>query len=103
MRGLNRRLAHRPFSDLVERALSLRGLEPASPHEIAEHERMGSIEFGRMRRFALPRAMMARPLEVTVAFDRATLLEEQGYQAQVTEVFEMDVTPRNLATIAITS
>ena len=100
MRGLNRRFAHRSFSDLVQKALTQRDLTPASPTEVAEHDHWGTIEFDRMRRFSLPRSMLARALEVTVAFDRATLLEEHGYDVQVVEIYDLDVTPRNLATIA---
>lgn len=103
MRGLNRRLAHRPFAELVQKALAQRDLEPASPAEIEEHDRRGTIEFDKMRRFSLPRAMLARALEVTVALDRAALLEEQGYEARVVEICDLDVTPRNLATIASAS
>lgn len=102
MRGLNRRLAHRPFAELVERALARRDLAPASALEIEEHDRQGSVEFDKMRRFSLPRTMLARALEVTVALDRATLLEERGYAARVVEICSLDVTPRNLATIAST-
>lgn len=97
MRGINRRAAHRPFAELVEKALSVRGLPAASLREIDEHDRDGAIEFGKMRRFALPRAMMARALEVTVVLDRAAMLEEHDYDVHVAEVFDMDVTPRNLA------
>lgn len=99
MRGLNRRWAHRPFAQLVEQALLRRGLSPATPNELAEHEQWGSVEFNRMRRFSLPRAMLARALEVAVALDRATLLEERGYDVQLAELCDVDVTPRNLAII----
>jgi hypothetical protein len=100
MRGLNRRWAHRSFSDLVQRALLQRDLTPASPSEVAEHDRWGTVEFDKMRRFSLPRSMLARALEVTGAFDRAALLEERGYDVRVVEIYDVDITPRNLATIA---
>jgi hypothetical protein len=100
MRGLNRRLAHRAFPELVKKALLQRGLAPASLAEVDEHDRMGTIEFEKMRRFSLPRSMLARALEVTIAFDRAALLEECGYDVRVVEIYDVDITPRNLATIA---
>lgn len=103
MRGLNRRLAHRSFPELVEKALLQRGLAPASPAEVQEQDRLGTIEFEKMRRFSLPRSMLARALEVTVAFDRAALLEEHGYDVRVVEIYDVDVTPRNLAAIASVS
>lgn len=102
MRGVNRRWAHRPFADLVQKVLQQRGLEAASTTEIEEQDRLGTIEFDKVRRFSLPRSMLARALEVTVALDRAAYLEEHGYHAQVIELCPLDVTPRNLAIVAST-
>lgn len=103
MRGVNRRWAHRSFADLVQKVLQERGLSAASATEIDEQDRLGSIEFDKVRRFSLPRSMLARALEVTVALDRAAYLEEHDYDARVIELCPMDVTPRNLAIVATTS
>lgn len=103
MRGVNRRWAHRPFAELVQKVLQQRGLNAASVLEIDEQDRLGTIEFDKVRRFSLPRSMLARALEVTVAFDRAAYLEEHGYDAQVIELCPIAVTPRNLAIVATTS
>ncbi|MDI1480799.1 methyltransferase [Polyangium sp. y55x31] len=97
MRGINRRRAREGLAELSARALALRGLAPATEAEIREHEAEGAIEFGRIRRWTLPRAMLARPLEIAVVLDRAAALEERGYTARVAEVFDADATPRNLA------
>jgi hypothetical protein len=97
MRGINRRRAREGLAELSARALALRGLAPATEAEIEEHEAEGAIEFGRIRRWTLPRAMLARPLEIAVVLDRAAALEERGYAARVAQVFEAEATPRNLA------
>ncbi|TKD03498.1 methyltransferase [Polyangium fumosum] len=97
MRGINRRRAREGLGELAARALALRGLAPATTAEIREHEAEGAIEFDRIRRWTLPRAMLARPLEITVVLDRAVALEERGYTARVAEVFAAEATPRNLA------
>jgi len=102
MRGVNRRWAHRPFAELVQKVLQQRGLEAASTTEIEEQDRLGTIEFDKVRRFSLPRSMLARALEVTVALDRAVYLEEHGYDADVVELCPIEVTPRNLAIVAST-
>ncbi len=96
MRGINRRRAREGLGELAARALLLRGLPPATEAEIREHEAEAAIEFGLIRRWTLPRAMLSRPLEVAVVLDRAAALLERGYAARVAEVFEADATPRNL-------
>lgn len=103
MRGVNRRWAHRPFADLVQKVLQERGLSAASATEIDEQDRLGSLEFDKVRRFSLPRSMLARALEVTVALDRAAFLEERDYAVRVVELCPMEVTPRNLAIVATTA
>lgn len=97
MRGINRRRAREGLAELAARALALRGLAPATAAEIHEHEAESVIEFDRIRRWTLPRSMLARPLEIAVVLDRAAALEERGYVVRVAEVFEADATPRNLA------
>lgn len=96
MRGINRRRARAGLGDLAARALALRGLAPATEAEIRAHEAAARVEFGRMRRLTLPRAMLARLTEVTVVLDRAAALEEGGHAVEVATAFDPDVTPRNL-------
>ncbi|EYF04757.1 methyltransferase [Chondromyces apiculatus] len=100
MRGINRRRARDGLAALAARALSLRGLAPASAAEVEEHEAAAHQEFARMRRLSLPRAMLSRLVEVTVVLDRAAALEEQGHEVMVRTVFDIEVTPRNLAILA---
>ena len=47
-------------------------------------------------RDTLPRVMLARALELAVFLDRATALEERGYEVRVRKVFGEQVSPRNL-------
>lgn len=101
MRGINRRRAREGLAGLAARALAHRGLAPATAAEIAEHEAEAAVEFGLIRRWTLPRAMLARPLEVAVVLDRAAALEERGYAVRVAEVFDADATPRNLAIFGV--
>lgn len=100
MRGINRRRAHRGLAEIARMACENRGLSAPMPAEIEEHERAAAVEFGRMRRFSLPRAMLSRALEVAVVLDRAAALAERGHEVFVRRVFDPEVTPRNLAIFA---
>ncbi|UQA62769.1 methyltransferase [Polyangium aurulentum] len=100
MRGINRRRARFGLGELAARALSLRGMAPATEAEIREHERAAHLAFSRMRRLSLPRSMLARLTEVAVVLDRAAALEERGHEAQAAIVFDPDVSPRNIAILA---
>ena len=53
-----------------------------------------------MRRFALPRALLGRVLEVYVLLDRACYLEAHGFEVEVGVVFAAAVSARNLALLA---
>ncbi len=45
---------------------------------------------------ALLRNRMARPLEVLLILDRAMLFEERGYQSELYEIFNPQLSPRNI-------
>jgi SAM-dependent methyltransferase len=100
MRGINRRRARLGLGELAARALSLRGMAPATEAEIRAHEEAARLAFSRMRRLSLPRSMLARPTEVCVVADRAAALEERGHDAEAAIVFDPDVSPRNIAILA---
>ena len=100
MQGVNRRQAHAGLSAIAERSLGLRGLPKASEAEIASLERAGEQEFNAIRRFSLPRDMLARAIELSVILDRAARLEESGYAVRVATIFERAVTPRNVSLFA---
>lgn len=53
-----------------------------------------------MRRWNLPRCMLARLIEVTVSLDRAAMLEEHGLAASVMTLVDPSVTARNVLVLA---
>jgi len=100
MSGINRRRAHQGLRAVAERALTLRGLAPATDAELHEHERLAAREYAVVRRLSLPRSMLARAVEVWVSLDRAARLEEQDIHVRVATIFERDVSPRNIGIFA---
>jgi SAM-dependent methyltransferase len=100
MRGTNRRQANAGFPVLVRRVFEARRLPIPSTEELHRHERSCRDQFALVRRFSLPRNLLARVVELFVVLDRAALLEENGLVVRVVEVFEAAVSPRNLALLA---
>ena len=100
MRGLNRRRAYGALLPLAEAALATRGLPTARTGEVEAAELEARRLFERVRRLSLPRNMLARPLELSIALDRACFLEEHGLGAEVVAVFADAASPRNLAVVA---
>ena len=98
--GLNRRTAQRDLSQLVTRAFALRGRPMPTEKAIDEAARSAHMEHARARRLSLPRAMLARVLEVFVLLDRATYLEEHGFAVELGTLFPASVSARNLALVA---
>jgi hypothetical protein len=98
--GLNRRAAHHDLSVLVTRAFAVRGAPAPSQEAIDDAAAWARAEHGRSRRFSLPRALLARALEVYVLFDRAAYLEANGFDVAVGALFPASVSPRNLALVA---
>jgi hypothetical protein len=98
--GLNRRVAQRDLSQLVARAFALRGRPPPSPKSIDEAALWARGEHARARRLSLPRAMLARVLEVYVLLDRAAFLRAHGFSVEVGTLFPATISARNLALLA---
>lgn len=99
MHGVNRRRATGALDDLVARVFAVRGLALPSGAVVAEAERLARADHERARRWELPRAMLARLVEVWVAFDRAASLERRGYETEVLTAFDASVSPRNVAVL----
>lgn len=98
--GLNRRAAQADLASLVRRAFVLRG-RPAPSAEAIEHAASWArAHHARQRRLSLPRAMLARVLEVMVLFDRAHYLETRGFDVAFGTLFPAAVSARNLALVA---
>jgi hypothetical protein len=100
LRGINRRRALAGLEGIAERALAMRGLEPATAGELAQAAAEAKLRFARMRRWNLPRSMLARLIEVTVSLDRAAILEEHGLAAAVMTLVDPSVTARNIIVLA---
>ncbi len=100
MRGLNRRAAHGPLAPLAARAFALRGLPSPTREAVADAARWASHEHARARRLSLPRAIMARVLEVFVLLDRARYLARHGLEVRTFTLFPVEVSARNLVLVA---
>ncbi len=98
--GINRRRMNRGLAEVAPLALARRALAPASAHEIDAINARARREFSIIRRLSLPRAMLARALEVAVVADRASALEDAGYEARIVTAWRDDESPRNLTIVA---
>jgi SAM-dependent methyltransferase len=98
--GLNRRAAHGDLHTLVARAFAVRGLDPPSGAAIDDAAGWARTQAALARRLSVPRALLARVLEVFVLVDRALHLEESGHVVRIGTVFDADVSARNLALAA---
>jgi hypothetical protein len=98
--GLNRRVAQRDLAFLVARAFARRGSPAPSAAAIDEAARWAREAHARARRLSLPRALLARVLEVYVLLDRAMVLERRGFVVRVGSAFPVEVSARNLALVA---
>ncbi len=96
MKGVNRRRAEGDFPALVSLAFASRGLERPAARDVELAEARAHDDYRAIRRWELPRTMLARLLEVWIALDRATHLARLGYRVQVAELFASEVSPRNL-------
>jgi hypothetical protein len=98
--GLNRRVAQGDLSVLVARAFAHRGAPAPSAAAIDDAARWARDAHARARRLSLPRALLARVLEVYVLLDRAMVLERRGFVVRVGTAFPAEMSARNLALVA---
>lgn len=99
-RGINRRRFCRGLAAVAPRALERRGWSAPRADEIEHFTELGAREHAQMRRLSLPRNMLGRLIELAVVGDRASFLEDQGYQVRIEPAFSAAVSPRNLAILA---
>lgn len=78
----------------------MRGLAAPSDAELEARATEAGTQFAQIRRLSLPRAMLARVVEVALVLDRAAVLREAGHEVLVATVFDDEVSPRNLGLFA---
>jgi SAM-dependent methyltransferase len=100
MSGINRRRANLGLYPIAEQALAQRNLPAPTAAEISAHEALAAEHYALIRRWSLPRSMLARLVEVLVSLDRATHLEERGLAVAVATLFDRRISPRNIGIFA---
>ena len=75
--------------------LSTTGEEDWTALEAAGWERLAQV-----RNLELVRGLFRRPLELWLVLDRALYLSDNGYEVQVGEFCDSQLTPRNLMVLA---
>ncbi len=77
-------------------------LNVALPNQVDWHQlaQIGEARWHRQRRLELARALFRRALEGVLVLDRALYLQQYGYQADIVQFCEPQITPRNLLILA---
>lgn len=96
MAGVNRRQARKGLASLARAAFLARRMPEPAASELAEVAARGAEEYAQIRRWSLPRALLARVIECAVACDRAEALRDAGYNVTVAEAFPVNISPRNI-------
>jgi Methyltransferase domain len=91
---------YRGFAGLARASCRERGLDPPDEREIEAALTRARSEMAAIRRLSLPRNMLARPLELAIAADRAAYLRERGFTPRLAEAFPDDISPRNVLLVA---
>lgn len=100
LEGLNRRAALDELPTLARRVFEARGLPIPTMPEIAVMANHARHVQAAVRRWSLPRDMLARLLEVYVLLDRAGHLAAHGYALAFGTLFPTAASARNLALLA---
>jgi SAM-dependent methyltransferase len=90
----------RGFPGMARAACRERGLEPPGEEEMEASLSRARSDMAAIRRLSLPRNMLARLLELSIAIDRAAFLMERGFSARLAEAFPDHASPRNLLLLA---
>ena len=89
------------FSDYVKTQFGKVGLEVLhSTDELENYYREKLPIIKKMYAAGFIRDALSRVLEVYLLLDRAVYLEENNYQVEIVELFDENISPRNLAIIA---
>ncbi|MDX5434521.1 MAG: SAM-dependent methyltransferase [Halomonas sp.] len=73
-----------------------KGLELPGSLDLATYERAGWKRQAKVKRLELVRHLFRRPLEVWLALDRISLMEEAGFTVEFGTFCNAELTPRNL-------
>lgn len=75
-------------------------LQLPEPEDWQQLEQQGWRRLAQVRNLELLPGLFRRPLEIWLLMDRALFMQEQGYQVQVGQFCEQQLTPRNLLLLA---
>ena len=91
---------NKPFAQYCEDLAALKQLSTAGDEDWVALEAAGWKRLAQVRNLELVRGLFRRPLEVWLVLDRALYLRENGYDVQVGEFCDSQLTPRNLMVLA---
>src|SRR5690554_1330070 len=83
------------FLDFAKWAAQQHGIELPAEVDVPYLLASGEAERIRVARMDLVRHLFRRPLEAMLVLDRAQYLQKQGYQVQIKEFCDYNLTPRN--------
>ncbi|WP_339477114.1 methyltransferase [Pseudomonas sp. RL_5y_Pfl2_69] len=91
---------NKPFAEYCEDLAALKNLSTSGREDWSALEAAGWKRLAQVRNLELVRGLFRRPLEVWLVLDRALYLKENGYEVQVGEFCDSQLTPRNLMVLA---
>lgn len=90
----------KPFAEYCEGLAALKNLSTRGDEDWPALEAAGWERLAQVRNLELVRGLFRRPLELWLVLDRALYLKENGYEVQVGEFCDSQLTPRNLMVLA---
>lgn len=91
---------NKPFAEYCADLAALKNLSPSGEEDWPALEAAGRERLAQVRNLELVRGLFRRPLELWLVLDRALYLKENGYEVQVGEFCDSQLTPRNLMVLA---
>ena len=91
---------NKSFSEYCEGLAALKNLSTSGSEDWSALEVAGWERLAQVRNLELVRGLFRRPLEVWLVLDRALFLVENGYDVEIGEFCDSQLTPRNLMVIA---
>lgn len=84
------------FATLAHHMAAQKSLTLSEDIDFNHYQQQGKQPVYNMARMELVRHLFRRPLEIWLILDRALYLQEQGYEVQLAEFCDYQLTPRNL-------